>query len=105
MDIGTRIKTTREARGMSAAQFAKLVGVSSTAVFNWENHSMEPRTASLANIARALGVSTNYLQTGEEDDEPAFDSALVILDRAKKELAASLRVAPESINLEFKIAI
>ncbi len=105
MTIGIRIKATREARGMSASAFAKLVGVSSTAVSNWENNSMEPRPASLTNIARALGVSTEYLQTGIDNGEPVLEDPMSILERAKKELSDALRTAPENIKLVFSVSV
>lgn len=103
--IGNRIRTTREQRGISASQFAKLVGVSPTAVSNWENNNMEPRPASLANIARALGVTTEFLLTGADEGDVVFDDAIAILERAKSELANALRIPAERIKLEFGLAI
>ena len=51
------VKAQRERLGLSAANYGKLVGVSSLTVYNWEGGKSKPREEKLAAIAavRALG--------------------------------------------------
>lgn len=59
--IGKRIRAAREARGWTQFQLGVVVGKRDTDVSRWERGVLDPRPESLANIARALGVSTDYL--------------------------------------------
>src|ERR1041385_5634741 len=65
--ISNRIKETRELRGLTASELARRVGVTSTAVWNWEKNSIRPRPPALEAIARVLGVSVSFLLTGHEE--------------------------------------
>jgi transcriptional regulator with XRE-family HTH domain len=64
MSIGARIRDQREARKMSQVELAKQVGLSSTAIWNWEAKGRVPRPQILARVAEALSVSVHYLATG-----------------------------------------
>jgi len=75
--IGSRIRRTRKWRGMdSAAGFATLLQSRGLAIGQSQLRAMETgekriTPERLAKIADALGVSTTYLQTG--NDSPCFD--------------------------------
>ena len=89
--ISARIKATREARGITASQFSRSVGVTPAAVWNWEKRGISPGNPSLVGIAKALGVSTRFL-LGEKDGgvEIEFDSQPIvaaILDDARARIA------------------
>jgi transcriptional regulator with XRE-family HTH domain len=66
MTIGDRILECRKSKGISADLLARTVGVSKTAVWNWEKNRSIPRPAMLAKAAAALGVEDKYLN-GDED--------------------------------------
>lgn len=61
MNIGSRIKRWREARGLSRQDLAKAVGVTDAAVYQWEGTGETPKTtpslANLERVAEALGVT------------------------------------------------
>lgn len=61
MSIGTRIRTAREARGWTQFQLGVVVGKRDTDVSRWERDVLGPRPDVVANIARALGITTDYL--------------------------------------------
>lgn len=69
--FGKRVKETREARSMSAAALARLVNVSSTAVWNWEQNFTTPRSETLGNVASVLGVTRQWLLTGADGAKPS----------------------------------
>jgi transcriptional regulator with XRE-family HTH domain len=64
--ISARIKAAREARGLSASQLSRAVGVTPAAVWFWEKKGISPDNPSVYRIAKALGVSTPFLLSGKE---------------------------------------
>jgi transcriptional regulator with XRE-family HTH domain len=66
MTIGDRILECRRSKGISAGLLARTIGVSNTAVWNWEKNRSIPRPATLIKAAAALGVGNGYLN-GDED--------------------------------------
>ncbi len=59
--LGFRIKRLRIASGLSQAQLGDLIGISSTAVGNWESREFHPRGRYVAMLAEALGVDVSEL--------------------------------------------
>ena len=50
------VKSQRERLGFSAADYAKLVGVSSLTIYNWENGKSRPRKEQLAALVAVRGI-------------------------------------------------
>jgi HTH-type transcriptional regulator, cell division transcriptional repressor len=106
--ISKRIRETREARGMTASEFSRLVGVTPTAVWNWEKNSIKPRRPALEAIAKVLGVSISFLLTGREeirevDAAPQrVASVASILEDARASLAQATGLALERIKLNVQ---
>ena len=63
--IGQRIRALRRSKKMTQAQLAKIAGVSSPAVTEWEKDSYLPKAASLDAIANEFSVTTEYILTGK----------------------------------------
>ncbi|MCE7029564.1 helix-turn-helix domain-containing protein [Jiella avicenniae] len=68
---GKRLAKARAEAGMNASDLARAAGVSSTAVWNWEKNGTMPREDKIALIAKAIGVSTEFLRTGLFSDGQA----------------------------------
>lgn len=66
MKLSTRIRNTRLRAGLSQAELAERLGVSRTAVCNWESSKgrTQPSGERLAQIATLAGVSWDWLATG-----------------------------------------
>ncbi|MCS3903309.1 transcriptional regulator with XRE-family HTH domain [Methylohalomonas lacus] len=66
MDIGVRIKKARLAAGISQVRLANLLGVTRSACSQWElsGGGTSPRGERLAEIARLLDISYEWLATG-----------------------------------------
>ncbi len=64
-EIGRRVRESREARGLTQSSLAALVGVSRSAVAQWETGRSGQVGANLALVAEALGVGVSYLLLGE----------------------------------------
>ena len=64
--VGTRIRVARQAAGLTQAGLAALVGVTRSAVAQWETDRAGQVGGNLTRIAAALGVSAQHLLTGDE---------------------------------------
>jgi transcriptional regulator with XRE-family HTH domain len=65
-EIGARIRTTREDQGWTQDQLAEAVGVSRSAVAQWETGRAGQVTGNLTRVAAALGVGAEYLMYGQD---------------------------------------
>lgn len=63
--IGQRIRALRRSKKLTQVQLAKIAGVSSPAVTEWEKDSYLPKAASLEAMANEFGVTTEYILTGK----------------------------------------
>ena len=62
---GTTIKQLRESRGMTQAELAEKIGVSSKTISKWETAKGLPDISLLQPLAKALGISVIELMNGE----------------------------------------
>ena len=65
-DIGTRIRGHRRERGLTQDELARQVGVSRSAVAQWETGRAGQITGNLSRIAAALEVGVEYLVYGDD---------------------------------------
>lgn len=69
--LGIRIATLRREAGLSQAQLARKLQISPSAMGMYEQGRREPSLQLLGDMARILGVSTDYLITGIPRPEEA----------------------------------
>ena len=69
-EIGQRIQAARRERGLTQDALAAAVGVSRSAVAQWETGRSGQLTTHLAAIARALGVGVEFLMQGSDSVRP-----------------------------------
>ncbi|WP_111884576.1 LexA family protein [Acinetobacter sp. CFCC 11171] len=79
--IGQRIRALRRSKKLTQAQLAKIAGVSSPAVTEWEKDSYLPKAASLDAIASELGVSTEYILTGKGESYGSFGNVTPVVSK------------------------
>ena len=63
---GNTIKQLREGRGLTQAELAQMIGVSSKTVSKWETAKGLPDISLLQPLAQALGISVIELMNGEQ---------------------------------------
>jgi transcriptional regulator with XRE-family HTH domain len=85
--VGARIRAARLARGMTQADLAEAVGVSRSAVAQWETERSGQVRGNLTRIASVLGVTVEHLLSGTATGaavgpENATELALLRLYRA-----------------------
>ena len=61
LEFKERLKSTREARGLSQADLAKKTGLQPAAVSHFETGNRAPSFDNLRKLSDALGVSVDYL--------------------------------------------
>jgi transcriptional regulator with XRE-family HTH domain len=66
-ELGARIRAARLAQGLTQEQLAHAVGVTRSAVAQWETGRAGQVGGNLARIARVLGSSAAYLLSGEQE--------------------------------------
>ena len=101
--LGKRIKEIRAERGMSQSALANLLGVTPTAVWNWEANGIQPRPPMLASIAKALGVTPTFLLTGQANAPAKIKTAAEIIKAAAEEIAALNGVPVSRVHIEWRI--
>jgi transcriptional regulator with XRE-family HTH domain len=69
LQIGLRIKKARADKGWSQHALALRLGVTAGAVGQWEIGANRPQMRTFEKIAEALGVSRDWLLTGEDERE------------------------------------
>ena len=77
--LGPRIAALRKAAGMSQAELAQKLDVSTSAVGMYEQGRREPRVDLVTRMAEIFGVSTDFLINGQirdARDEAAIGQAL-----------------------------
>lgn len=98
--LAQRVKAAREAAGLSQAALSRLAGVSNPAVIELESGlSQHPAPSLIAGLAKALGVTREWLQhgTGEppaaflgKDPEQELEAVVQALDKTNKAILLSI---------------
>ncbi len=69
--LGERMKSAREAAGVSQTQLADAIGTRPNVIWRYENNENEPRSKRLREIARIIRCDPDWLLTGEEPVDSA----------------------------------
>lgn len=114
MKMQERIRRARRKAGLSQAGLADAVKVRRSAVSNWESaNDVMPSMQNLASIARACGVSIEWLgigrggMTGDPEalaDIPTADAELVDAHEERELLAAYRNLPRRSQHLLMELA-
>jgi transcriptional regulator with XRE-family HTH domain len=106
--VGANIKRFRELAGLSKSDLARRVGVSPTAVHNWEENGVEPRLSVFLALEKALEVSwvqlkrvDNAISPAEAADAPTQPAVSrgERLDQFRRQIAALFEVSPDRVEI------
>lgn len=98
-DFPSRLKETRELRGLTQTELGKLAGLPSTTISHFESDSRKPSFDNLRRLTKVLVVSTDYLM-GITDTPDASAAATRIarhLSNATEEEISMLEAVAKSI--------
>ena len=79
--LGFRIAALRREAGMSQSQLAKLLQVSPSTVGMYEQGRREPSADMLLKLARVLGVSVDYLLSGNVSEQESVQLNRILQSR------------------------
>lgn len=84
--IGSRIRSARlAAKKTNAAEFAREVGIQPHTLWRYEMDQSRPGIDVTSAIAKALGVTTDWLLTGEGDGPVVHGASTVAEETAARE--------------------
>jgi transcriptional regulator with XRE-family HTH domain len=97
-------RTARAEKDIGINQLARLLGVSTTAVSNWQNGKSKPKPEMLVRIAEALDVEPEYLEENFAAKSQVIQPRLVadVLTEARRELARIMGLPESKIHLELR---
>ena len=101
--IGTRIREKREKAGISQKDLAEKVGVTPSAINQYENGTKKPSTDILAKIAVEIDTSSDYLLgIIQEDDEISinFREFEKLTERDKNIIIQNIKFLKEAAKKE-----
>ena len=70
LTVGERIRRLRRTKGWPQVELAAEVGVTRPTIARWETDAQMPLVTHLFDLARALGVSMDYVLTGQRESRP-----------------------------------
>lgn len=113
--VGRRIKRFRELAGLSKSDLARRVGVSPTAVHNWEENGVMPRMGIMPRLEKALEVDFMQLISARPDEVPEPESTNVEpspvqpdvsrgdrLNQFRRQIAALFDVTPDRVDIVIR---
>lgn len=98
-NLAKRLSHLREERRWSQKELAKKADLTQAAISQYESGDRAPRQDALVSLARAFGVSVDYLLAEDEADDPLEDPELQIMFRNLQGMSPELRrVIKENIQ-------
>lgn len=108
--IGRRIRRFRKLMGLSKSELARRVGVSPTAVHNWEENGVMPRMDTLMEIGDALQMDVVQLVARDGPDEsspadpaPGAASRQDRLEELKEQVAQLYGVSRNRVEITIRV--
>lgn len=95
--IGEKIAKLRKEKGLTQSQLAEMISVSNKTISRWETGEGYPEISLLVPLAKALGVSTDYLLKDASDEGTQTQSAAETADESE---GASSETQTESAREE-----
>ncbi len=91
--LGQRIRAARIRMGMTQEELAEALFVEKSTISYYENDKKEMRASGLAEIARVLKTTPNYLLGYTEDNNDFLSEALSLLEGIKDETVKKVLLA------------
>ncbi|HEV2718495.1 MAG TPA: helix-turn-helix transcriptional regulator [Thermoanaerobaculia bacterium] len=82
-EFGPRLKRLREARDLSLAELARLLGIDYMQVYRYEKGLNLPAVETAVRLAQILQVSTDELLTGSERSSPPKIKSVRLFERMR----------------------
>ena len=86
MDINKRLFSTMKQKKITQEEIAKALNTSQSVVAGWKNRGTVPSMEYLPTICEVLGVSWEYLVTGEETEQHFTSEEKQLVEQFRKVL-------------------
>lgn len=101
--MAARIRDLIAKKGITSAELARRVGVSPTAVYNWEIGS-KPRQETLEKLAKELDTTSEYILIGQDPAaKPRPETVAEIVARAEADLAQAMGYVAGRVRVRFDV--
>ena len=94
-----RLDELMRQRGLNAKQLADMAGVNASTISRWKNKEEMPRRDSLQKIAKALGTTVYFLETGNEKPRGSLLD-IVDFDKAANSAPSNLK---EDLEFQYRL--
>lgn len=118
-EFGRKLRSLREAQGLSVGVLAEMVGVSRVTIWNWEKGDRRPSARMIPSLAKALQIMPVHLRSGGADDpadpgvpgnpemvrpDPFGQPELLseVIARAKQMIADASGASPGDISIQIE---
>lgn len=110
MGIGNRIKEARKIKGLTQTELAHLIGVTPSAITNYENETSHPKEPVLYKLFAALECDANFLFQDmiKKSPEPAATDSEAKEEeiyQMLKKLVSDLRIDSDALTDRQKFAL
>lgn len=112
--VGANIKRFRELAELSKSELARRIGVSPTAVNNWEENGVIPRMEMMLKLEKVLEVSWTQLKGGRAENAGADEATQAALDsqpevsrnerltQFRRQIATLFDVTPDRVEIVIR---
>ena len=100
-EMGARIQSAREAKGLSRVKLAEAIGMGKSSVLNWENGVYEPSAGTVLLIADVLDRDAKWILTGHGQE----DNVLANVNPASPPVSERRPVLPKEFAETFTLTI
>lgn len=104
-NFGKKLMVLRKEKGWTRSVLARRLGVSPTAVFNWEENETTPRAETKTKLASLFSVNDDMSPRFQRDASGAsIGSELqLLLKEAELRCAELLRITPDDLTVSLRI--
>ncbi|MBO8427170.1 MAG: helix-turn-helix transcriptional regulator [Firmicutes bacterium] len=92
MSLNERIKFCMKEKNINQKQLSLLTNITESSISKYLNDERTPRIDVLVNIAKALGVTTDYLLGEEKKENLNLANIKLVLARGKKSLTEEEKI-------------
>lgn len=101
MSITERMFKIMEKKGIKGAEFARKINTTPQAIKNWKDRGTTPPMEYLPIICKVLGVSWEYLVTGEETQNSFTSEEIHLVEQFRKVLPEGQKNIQRYIEFEI----
>lgn len=96
-EIGARIKSARERKGLQQKQAAEILGISAQKLANWEKGTNRPNAEMLPKICKAFDVSLDTLLDTQKTEHSTLSFDAIRIARAYDMMTDKGRAAVDAV--------